>query len=126
MKHNHFKIAIPIYEWEVLVSHKERDEVLFKRLHKLGLSREDFESTLALKKGYGVTMEWHEECIIVIRIINYYDRVSLLTTITHETNHAASYILKNAGIKIVMGISDEAHAYLQDYICGIIFKKLGC
>lgn len=126
MKPKHFTIPIPIYEWDVIVSHQEKDNVLFRRIEKLGFKREDFESDLASDKSeYGFTVKLPQNTI-VIRINNYNNKTQLFTTITHEGRHAADYILTHIGTKFVMNVSDEPFTYLQDYICGIIFKKLGC
>lgn len=124
MASQYFTVQVPIFDWEIFVSKQERDEVLFKRIEALGYDRKEFIDELALEKtDYGVTTMLSKKHI-VIRLHQYSDKHELKRLIIHETHHAADYILINIGMKFMMNVSDEAFTYLQDFICGEIFKKL--
>lgn len=124
MAAQYFTVQIPIYGWEIIVSKKENDESLFRRLEQIGYNRKEFIEDLALEKtDYGITTMLSKKHI-VIRLNNYPDKHELKRLVIHEAHHASDYILINIGMKFVMNVSDEAFTYLQDYICGEIFKKL--
>lgn len=126
MKSKHFTIPIPIFDWDVVVSYLEKDEVIFKYLKRQGHPKDKIETDLYVEKcEYGVTVKLPDNTV-VIRINRAEDKNILQKTIAHESHHASDYILTHIGMKFAMGISDEAFVYLQDYIAGIIFKKLGC
>jgi len=124
MSGKYFTITVPIFHHEIIVSKQEKDETLFKRLTKSGQNYYECRQKLCLTKGeHGVT-ELFPNCTVVIRLERFNDNKELRELVIHEAKHAADYILHNIGMKDVMEISDEAYAYLQEFICGEIFKKL--
>jgi hypothetical protein len=124
MKSKYFIVQVPIFDWEILVSKQEPDEALFKRIEKQGYERGDFSDDLSLDKhDYGVTAIVSKK-LIVIRLQKWNDRTELKKLIIHESHHAADFILTNIGMKFMMNVSDEAFTYLQDFICGEIFREL--
>lgn len=112
-----FTITGTIYPFDLMISIDEAEDVLFKRLKKGGIEDSEWE---------GVKMS----ITTTARTIMFPGNQTLIRLksplspgiVAHEAFHAAVYILDRVGMKLQIETSDEAYAYLLNYIVDEIYK----
>lgn len=112
----HFEIRVSVYKTDILViiggTNQEKDNLLWtkgydKRFREQLIDRiADHEATTVEHQSGNITLFFNESP----KKDNFW-----LSILTHETFHAACFILRRAGA-ILNAASEEAYAYLQQMI----------
>lgn len=102
----------------------ETDKVLLKTLKKYGLENEDptlwkFETDTV--RGRACMFTGNQS---LIRLRHYPKSPRCFGELAHEIFHVVEFILTKTGMKLKYGVSDEAYAYLIQFITTEIYKKL--
>ena len=119
-----FVIDYVVYPFELMVSMGEDKEVFKKRLKKRlpedmrhevedEFCNTEFQAQTVMFSG-GMTAVWFRECPI---------KASQYALIAHEVFHAVDFLFQRINIKL-SNDSNEAYAYLLQYITEQIYKKL--
>ena len=125
MKGQYFIIKPDVYPFDVMVSIDETDDVLLKRLLRYGNTKKDCKGLFnmcALSRGRCHIFK--DSAQTVIRLKLQPKKVDMIALISHEVFHAVSFILDRIGMKLDLYSSDEAYAYLTEYLMLEICKKL--
>lgn len=122
-----FVILHNIYPYDVLVSLGQTDEqfrqTIINYQGKSVLKKIEEENKESLKiDGQGKAYTG-EECIPFIRLKNYPFSLRDHGTLAHEIFHIAYFILNKSGMPLTED-SEEAYAYLIDYLTKIIYSKI--
>lgn len=123
-KSQNFIIPLVIYPFDVMVSIEETDAELSKKLQKYITDPKGIGELMNLSsttQGRCVMLECNQT---VIRLKRQLYAHQTYATAAHEIFHATSFILNRIGMKMEIGISDEAYAYLIGYLTKEIFKRL--
>lgn len=121
MKGVNFIIPLVIYPFDIMVSFGETDKQLNKKLSCFDLGETPneswSESQLAYTKNYvgGQTL---------MRFKNTPNSIKDYSIISHEVFHAVSMILWRIGMPLEVQKSDEAYAYLIEYITFQMYDRL--
>lgn len=118
----YFILSLQIYPFDIMVSLDEPDDKLFKRLFNFGIDKKDCERLLIMPETTNGRCVMFANNKTVIRLKRR-NRYSMIGTISHESFHAACFILEEVGVKMEMSISDEVYAYLTGYITSEICKR---
>ena len=118
----HFVVPLVIYPFDVYVSVNESDGVL-----KKGLGDYASEWDLGQLMGLGETVlaraHMCESNLSVIRF-NLREGVELCGLISHECFHIVTFVMRAIGMKMEVGVSDEAYAYLLGYLVGEVGRRI--
>lgn len=117
-KGKHFIIKGTIYPFDILVSMGETDEQVRRHLEKGGI-KDPFEIVM---KGQGRAIMFSGGQTM-IRTKNLPKTVRDYGVLQHEIFHAVVFILERVGMKLTPE-SDEAYAYMIEYLTVQIFKNL--
>lgn len=119
------KLLIPlvIYPFDVLVMMGYSDEEVREELHE-NQSEEDVD--LAMLKhdtviGKAVLFDTNKSLIRMREIPTNPEGYKYLQ---HEIFHATTFILHRIGMKLKIGVSDEAYAYLVGYLTEKIYEEI--
>jgi len=119
------KLLIPlvIYPFDVLVMMGYSDEETRHELHE-NQSEEDVDGAM-LKEAttLGKTVEF-DGCVIYLRLTEIPSSPSMYGSLQHEIFHATTFILHRIGMKLKIGVSDEAYAYLVGYLTEKIYEEI--
>jgi len=121
----YFIIKLHIYPFDVIVSVDEPDEVIGKRLKNWGHNEEECASAMnppEAFKGYYVLFPSNRSLIRFKTQKNW--RGDMVGVVVHEAFYLTSMILDRIGMKFKLNVSDEAYAYLVEYLTVEIIKKL--
>lgn len=121
---SYFIIELKIYPFNVMVSIDEADKTLFKRLKGYGNTKDDCEGAMNLPSttlGRAVILPSNQT---VIRLRTLKNKHKMMSVIAHEIFHATTFILERVGMKLELGVSCEAYAYLLGFLTKEIYKKL--
>ena len=119
-----FIIPLEVYPFDILVSIDENDSTLVKRLIKHGITKDDFEHILDSPLQILGRCILFESNQLLIRLNTQKNKIDFISTVVHESFHAATFMLSRAGVKFQITVSDEAYAYLLDYIVKEILKRI--
>jgi len=117
-------IHVPIYSRNVLVLLGYSIESACHELERnwedcgefIRMLKQESSTTLGLVLGHnGTFLLWIKQMI---------DTVDTYAALAHEAFHVAEVILEFAGIRYEVGVSNEAYAYLLDYILTQIYSEL--
>lgn len=123
IKSNNFIIPLVVYPFDVMVSIGQTDEELFKQLNKYEITAEDLENARYSDRGLGRYCLF--ECgASLIRVKHRPKTPNEYGTLHHEIFHVISAVMWKIGMQLKISISDEAYAYLLDYLTTEIYKKL--
>jgi len=122
-KKQHFVINMDIYPAKVIVSIDESDAELMKFLKKFGNTKVGCQDVLNMKSYELGLSHPIPSNHVLIRYISQKDYEITPDIIVHEVFHAAAYILDAVGISLELGTSEEAYAYLIQYLVREIYKK---
>lgn len=123
-KSQNFIIPLVIYPFDVMVSIEETDEELSKKLQKYITDPKGIGELMNLSpttQGRCMMLECNQT---VIRLKRQLYAHQTYATAAHEIFHATSFILNRVGMKMELGVSCEAYAYLIGYLTKEIFKRL--
>jgi len=128
-----FNLDIPPYDQQCIVccNGQMKDVVKFLKRIKLGEGgKQTLEKIEKNRKDYFDIIPKNNGRLYVdfstgyIMIIHHHDGwISTTKTVSHESNHLAQYVLRNAGIQLIQE-TEEAYTYLQEYILAEILKKI--
>jgi hypothetical protein len=119
----HFIIELHVYPFDVMISVNEDDDVLVNRLLDDN-DREDCEVLTNLHDTVKARTAMLPSNQTVIRF-NIKDGVeSMIGIIAHEVFHAATFILEKIGMKMKLMTSDEAYAYLIQYLMQEVYNGI--
>lgn len=117
-------IPLVVYPFDVMISFGETDEELAENLKQVGIDitvdgdRWKFTTT---KDGYAVLLEdWQT----LIRLQVFPENCKHYGILAHEIFHAVTLILENVGIPFQLHVSDEAYAYLIEYLTKEILSAI--
>lgn len=117
-----FIVSCEVFPYDILVCFGESGKRLFKELgHYIGkseikeLKRLNFRSGKSIMFSGGQTLLWLKEKP---------KNVSGLAILSHEIFHCTCFILEKVGIPL-SETSDEAYAYLLQFISNKIYNELG-
>ena len=117
MKHS-FILPLQVYPFDILFSIGQTDAELLVLLSKYGLDEYIDEFTLSKTvRGRTVMLPSNQT---VIRLKSNYD----IGVLCHEVFHAVSFILSKVGIPLEVMKSDEAYAYLIEYVINCFIKEV--
>jgi uncharacterized protein YfkK (UPF0435 family) len=119
----HFVIPLHIYPFDVMISVNEDDDVLVNRLLDDN-DREDCEALTNLHDTVKARTVMLPSNQTVIRFKIKDDVDSIIGIIAHEVFHATTFILEKIGMKMKIMTSDEAYAYLIQYLMQEIYNGL--
>ena len=112
-----FIVSWKIYPFDVMVSVKERQEDIVKRIERTGYKLDADEKEKLWMTGQGRT--------VMLRGGQTILRLDTLKhgVISHEVFHAVDFLMNKVGIKLTEE-SDEAYAYAIEYLTNEIYKNL--
>lgn len=117
MKGRNFIIKGTVYPFDIMVSHNQTETQLKKELKKYKIPYDEILNMAETAIGRAVMLDTNQ---IIIRF-----RGELTEgVIAHEAFHATSMLLSRIGVQLEIGISDEAYAYLLQYIVNEISNEL--
>lgn len=124
----HFVLPLVIYPLDIIVSIGEDDATLRNKIKKYALPdntlKEMEQDVLNLAIGT------HGRTLItscnrsVLRLIDYPKTDEDYGLLAHEIFHVVVFILDRVGMKLIVSDSDEAYAYLIQYITTEIHKRI--
>jgi len=122
-----FIVDLHVYPFDIMVSIDESDEVLFKQLKDVNIPIEEISKSQYEPNGVG------RYCLFeggqsLIRMKKTPLTPFEFGILQHEIFHCATALLWKMNVKFKMKVSDEAYAYLIQYITEAIYNhvlKLG-
>ena len=114
-----FIIPLVVYPFDVMVSFGESDKQLEMALGKYNIKWSD--NMKVIGQGLFYMTESNQSIIRLKKVPQSDDEFGYLH---HEIFHAVTYILDRVGMKLILGKSCEAYAYLTGYITEEIYKRL--
>ncbi len=123
-KKQNFIIPLVVYPFDVMVSVDESDEELQKTLNKYVYDPNGIGLIMNLPRttqGRCIMLDCNQT---IIRLKRQLHRHDTLANASHEIFHAVSFILQRIGMKMEVGVSDEAYAYLIAYLSKEIFSRI--
>lgn len=117
-KGQNFIIECKIYPFDIMVSIDEPDDILFAKLKESGVEDTEWEyvKMSSTNRGRTVIFPGNQTLIRLKKPLTE-------GVVAHEAFHATAYILDRIGMKLQIEVSDEAYAYLLNYIVDEIYKK---
>ena len=107
-----------------MVSFGETNEEMDKHLKKYNLSAEDVEMATFTSETLQGRCVMFKSNQTLIRLRHIPKEPKHFGNLQHEIFHAVSFIMWKIGMPLEINKSDEAYAYLVDYITMEIYKKL--
>mgnify|MGYP001582987741 FL=1 len=116
-----FVVKLVIYPYDVMIYFGKNQEPLYKELSKY-ISSSEIQQLREKQITRGDSVMFNNGASL-IRMPNVPRSINDLATLNHEVFHVVFFILQEIGIKLVPQ-SDEAFAYLIEYINKEIYKKI--
>lgn len=121
MKSLNFIIPYVIYPFDVMVSIGEANEVLRKKLLKHGANIKDIDlEHTDTHRGRCIMFPGHQTLIRLYHIPKTAQHYGYLQ---HEIFHAVEFLMDRIGMPLTRK-TDEAYAYLIDYLTNQIYSRL--
>lgn len=117
-----FIVKLIIYPFDVLVSIGHTDKELQKILNNLGVF-EGFDELIMNETTRGRTLMLDSNQTI-IRLKFNKNRNEFISLISHEIFHAVTFVLYKIGLEFDINKSDEAYAYLIEYLTKQILDEV--
>lgn len=109
-------IPLVVYPFDVMVSIGQTDKELSLELLKYGI--DDIRELLLSETVRGRTIMFEgNQTVIRLKVFD-------AAVLCHEVFHAVTFILSKVGIPLEVMKSDEAYAYLLEYIVGEVLKSV--
>lgn len=119
----HFILPLRIYPFDVLISVGQTDRELKSVLNEYGEKRNDYQFLMNLDETVLARTAILPSNRTIIRFNNDIPQSKLVGLIAHEVFHAVVYIMSRIGMKL-KPCSDEAYAYLIDYMTQEIYNRI--
>jgi hypothetical protein len=123
-KSYYFIVPLQVYPFDVMISVDESDHTLLTRLIKYGNKKEDCYELMCMSESVLARTMILPSGQTVIRIKKQKSNIEMTALMSHEIFHAVTFILDRLGMKLELLISDEAYAYLIQYLTKEIFKRI--
>lgn len=124
MKQKNFIIPLVVYPFDVMVSLNQSEDDLRKCLKKhKNITEEDVETYFNDKSPISGRATMFKSGAVLIRMMNYPVTNNDYGNIVHEVFHAVCFVFKRINLKLSPK-SDEAWAYLIDYLTKEIYNRL--
>lgn len=122
MKPSFFIIPLVVYPFDLAVSINQSNDDIEKSLNKYSIDYTDVNvrSESSTRKGRTIIFKGNQT---LIRMFEFKKDSIHYGYLAHEIFHAAEFIMERIGMKLCSK-SDEAYAYLIQYITQEIHKKL--
>lgn len=124
-------IHIDLYGYTIIVIYNTTKEDFLKALEDLSISIPDeidyvCKNLFDISKSndYGKYIHLYNENYSFLMISKFPNTPSSIGILMHEIFHATTFILDKIGMKLKLLKSDEAYAYLQQYITTEIFNVI--
>lgn len=119
-----FIIPLVVYPFDVMISMGENDSSLFKKLRSTNVGEHELVNA-KFDGDIGLGRYCMFECgASLIRIRNYPKSNSDFGNLQHEIFHAVVSVMWRIGMKLEIYVSDEAYAYLTEYLTTEIYKRI--
>lgn len=116
-----FIIKLFVYPIDIMVSFGETDKALTRRLSKYDLGEDPTVEYGGTQLAY---TRMYINCQTLMRFKNTPNSIKDYAVIAHEIFHAASLIMGKIGMPLELYKSDEAYAYLIEYITFQVYDNL--
>lgn len=122
LKSQHFLVKNDIYPFDILVSINETAEKVKRTLKRFQIKPEDcdFIKEFTTQKAATYRLPANQ---VVIRFKTVPNKHEFMAIVAHESLHAAVFILQSVGMTFDTEISEEAYAYLTQFIAYKIYQK---
>lgn len=108
-------IPLVVYPFDIMVSINQSDKDLSIELIRYGI--EDISELVLSETTRGRTVMFEgNQTVIRLRSLD-------TPVLCHEVFHAVTFILSKVGIPLEVMKSDEAYAYLIEYVVGEVLKR---
>jgi hypothetical protein len=126
IKGYHYIICCQVYPFDLMISVDESDLILEKELLRRHISKEQIERVTKFENTtkVGHTLMLPTGQTIVRLKTRDRDRNSVIACLSHEIFHVVTFVLQRVGIKFKMDSSDEAYAYLIEWVTKQALDKL--
>jgi hypothetical protein len=123
VKKLHVIIPLMVYPFDVMVSFGETDEELEPKLEELDIdTKEDSEWKMERTcMGKAIMFPQHQT-LIRMKVVPY--TCADYGILSHEIFHAVTFVMDRVGIPFQLKATDEAYAYLIDYLTKEILLKI--
>lgn len=109
-------IPLVIYPFDLMVSINQSDKDLSLELLRYGI--DDISELVLSETIRGRTIMYDtNQTVIRLKSLD-------ISVLCHEVFHAVAFILSKVGIPLEVMKSDEAYAYLIEYIIGEVLKRV--
>lgn len=120
----HFIIPLVIYPFDVMVIMNQTNEEVRKILSKYDhLNDDDIELAMFNSETIRGRAALFSSNATLLRLKNIPCNTQDYGVLQHEICHVVNYIMDNIGMKLKIGTSDEAYAYLTGYLTEKIYDR---
>lgn len=119
-----FIVPLIIYPFDVMISFGETNQEIDKHFEKYGLTAEDIDSaTITSPTVQGRTVMFSTNQTL-IRLLAIPKTPTEYGNLAHEIFHAVTFVMDRIGMTLKVEESDEAYAYLIDYLTKKIYERI--
>ncbi len=118
-----FTISVPIYLIDVIVSFGETDAEVKEYLTSIGLTKKEVKPSMLKDKSDGIALMYSNNNLL-LRLKKLPETYYYLGVLHHEIFHVVTLIMNKLSMKFELYKSDEAYAYLLEYITVEIYKEI--
>lgn len=118
-----FTISIPIYLIDVIVSFGETDAEVKEYLTSIGLTKKEVKPSMLKDKSDGIALMYSNNNLL-LRLKKLPETYYYLGVLHHEIFHVVTLVMNKLSMKFELYKSDEAYAYLLEYITVEIYKEI--
>lgn len=122
MKNINFIIPLQVYPFDVMVSINQTNDEVEKSLEEVGFDYADanVRCDSDTRKGKTIMFKTNQT---IIRMFSFDEDPVHYGFLAHEIFHAVEFVMERIGMKLCIK-SDEAYAYLVQYLTTQIYTKL--
>jgi len=121
---NYFTVNLQIYPFDVIFSFDQSDQDMLKCVKKHVYKSDDLKPLMDMGETIKGRCVMLQSNITVIRIKTTENKAHNASIIAHEIFHAVTFILDKIGMPLGITISDEAYAYLIQYLTKKVYEKI--
>ena len=118
-----FTISVPIYLIDVIVSFGETDAEVKEYLTSIGLTKKEVKPSMLKDKSDGIALMYSNNNLL-LRLKKLPETYYYLGVLHHEIFHVVTLIMNKLSMKFELYKSDEAYAYLLEYITVEVYKEI--
>ena len=121
----HFVMPLGVYPFDVIVSIGQSDKELFKVFTKSNkpFDKEDFEAALYTGNTCQARAVMFSNNVSLLRLRKLPETAEDFGHVAHEIFHTVTFVMYKIGCILDIGKSDEAYAYLIQYITENFFSR---